>query len=244
MTYDMSYYTERLHCTRKEKLECLETVRLITRAFDIVHNAGLLVMEELAEETDDPFFQDCAIYLADGLNAEQLRSIYERMLISGDYRGKEFLNNLLITEGMLVILYMSESGLVSELAPWFGAGWRKKVSDTVHWELERLKKQEWRQTSLCPEFDQLLELTTDQRNDLAKKICESAKSPEPDLLLALKCAGQPVIQYLLKGLTSDEREAVRRRMSCIFSLNLGEESYDAQNRVLQQIYQNDGEDNV
>lgn len=236
MTYDMNYYSDRLHCTPEEKQECLETVRLVTQAFDIVHHMGLLSLDELAEGTDDPFFQDCAHYVADGLGEEQLRSIYERMLIAGDYRGKALLHNLLVTEGMLAILCMSESSLVRGLAPWFGAGWRKSVADTVRQELERLNSQELRQTSLYPEFDRLLKLPEDQRDALAKKIWESARRPEPDLLLALKCAGEPVKRYLLKGLAPDEREDVRRSLSNIFGLNLSEKSQQAQKRALQQLY--------
>lgn len=237
MTYDMGYYTQRLHCTPEEKRECLETIRLITQAFDIVHDKGLLSMEELAEDTDDPFFRDCAQYLADGFDEEQLRNIYDRMLIAGDYQGKELLHNLLIAEGMRVILVMNECSLVCELAPWFGAGWRKIVADTVRRELERLHSQEWRQTSLYPEFDHLLHLPLDQRDALAKKIWESSRTLPPDLLLALKCAGEPVRQFLLKGLTPDERESIRRGLDNIFCLNLGEASQQAQKRVLQQLYQ-------
>ncbi len=237
MIYDMSYYTQRLHCTPEEKRECLETVRLIVESFYFVRQNGMLSLEErLSVEIDDPFFQDGAHYVvAYGYHSpEQLGRTFDRMLMAGDYRGKELLHNILIAEGLPVILSADWARLEPELAPWFGAGWWQTVADIVRQGafLRHLD------TSICPEFDHLLDLPLDQRDALTKKIWESSRSSSAsssDLLLALECAGGPVRDFLMEGLTHDKWSQVGV-LHGIYIPNRVEVSRQAQNRVLQQLY--------
>jgi len=244
MTYDMNYFSERLRCTPEEKRECLETVRLITGAFEIVLRHGLLALEDVVKRVDDPFFRDCAPYITGNYDPELVRRACDRMLIVGDYRGKELLHNLLIVEGMLVIQTAKRDELVNELSPWFGVGWREAVSDTVRREQDRLNSKEPRQTSVCPEFDRLLEMPTERRNTLAKKIWACTRSENNDLFRALAHAGEPVKSYLLEGLNPVEREDVLCELKDIFIRWTEEsESEELQRMVLAQLSA-DGSDSL
>lgn len=244
MTYDMNYFSERLRCTPEEKRECLETVRLITGAFEIVRYNGLLALKKVVKRVDDPFFRDFAPYIIENYDPESVRRACDRMLIAGDYRGKELLHNLLIVEGMLVIQSAEREGLVNELSPWFGAGWREAVSNTVCGEQERLYSKKPRQTSVCPEFDRLLELPPQRRDALAKEIWACTRSKNKDLFRALAHAGDPVKRYLLEGLKPVEREDVLCGLEDIFIRWTEEsESEEIQRKVLAQLSA-DGSDSL
>lgn len=238
MTYDMNYYAERLRCAEEEKMECLETVRLLAGANEIARRNGLLSLEDFLKRIDDPFFQDCARYIIDAYDPDKVWEVYERMLMAGDYHGKEFLRNLLIAQGMLAIQAAeTKDGLVLQLSPWLGAGWQKIVADTVHQEVDRIHKPDTRPFSVCEDFDRLLELPAERRDALAREIWDCTRLVDtPDLLLSLKNAGDPVKEYLMEGLTPSQREDVRRALDDIYiRWTNARESEAAQKRVMERI---------
>jgi len=243
MTYDMNYYTERLRCTEEEKLECLETVRQLAGINEVARKDGLLSLEDYAKRIDDPFFRECLQYIIDAYGPDEVREAFERMLIAGDYHGKEFLRHLLIAQGVLAIQAgNSTDGLIFHLSSWMGAGWQKVVADTVHQESDRIRKPERCLFSICPDFDRLMELPVERRDALARDLWESTRPVDkPDLLLSLKHAGDSVKDYLLEGLTPSQREDVREALDSTYVRWTGKEkSEEAQKRVMERLEADDG----
>ncbi len=144
MNIDFAILSGRLKCSDEEKRECLETVKIIVRAYCTAYKEGILALEFMEEFERDPFFHDCVEYGLYCSTPELYEAALKCMLAAGDYRGKELLNNILICEGMTVIFERSKSpeecGLW-RLAPYFGAGWHESVMKTIADERSHFKKQ-------------------------------------------------------------------------------------------------------
>lgn len=130
MKFDNSYFSERLICTDAEKTECLETVKEVVRAYETIRKNGVLALADFV--TDNEFLRECKEYLTSGFWGAELCEIYEIMILAGNYRGKEFLQNIIIAEGIIAITEVSDSfPLIRVIPPLFGAGWCTKVTETI-----------------------------------------------------------------------------------------------------------------
>lgn len=207
---ELEYYTRRLQCSEEEKRECLETVAALSRLLYTARKEGLLALEPWMEGAD-PFFRDCLSDLIYGYEGSELRRLYKRLLAAGDYSGKDFLQNVLVTEGMLAAREGIAAGDFSrELSHWFGPGWQETVENTVREEWERMAPpREPRQTSVCPEFDRLLGLPPERRDELVDALWDVVQTPKRELVLSLKAAGTPVTAHLLAGMDPERRRQLQ-----------------------------------
>lgn len=105
MTAD--YYTQRMQCTREEKLECLSVVReLLTLAF-IVKEEGFLKMDEALRDPirfQDKFLRRAAGIIVETANAESVEQVlYNLIFTSAEMGHRRFFKYILIAETMIAL---------------------------------------------------------------------------------------------------------------------------------------------
>ena len=214
---DMEYYTQRLQCSDAEKDACLETVAKLYRLRWYLRENGALAAGALAEEEADPFFRVCLIESGDVfLNPKELERRCTQYLMAGDYWGGAFLNAVLISQGLVLLarydgepnardeIFCSKSwgGLLGEnLRGYFGAEYMKKVMEVI-WREEKARGASKEYGSALPEFDDLIELTPQQRDWLVRHVSSRT------LCYAMKLGGSIVSKFLIEG--AEDREALER----------------------------------
>lgn len=105
MTAD--YYTQRMQCTREEKLECLSVVReLLTLAF-IVKEEGFLKMDEALRDPirfQDKFLRRAAGIIVETADAESVEQVlYNLIFTSAEMGHRRFFKYILIAETMIAL---------------------------------------------------------------------------------------------------------------------------------------------
>ncbi len=131
MNIDIRYLSKRLKCSDTEKEQCLDTVRKVARAYYTARKEGILALLKLGDKERDPFFKECLEYVMSGLSEKQLSRAFEQMLAAGDYHGKEFLEKIIICEGLSAINRDKDECTLMAISPYFGAGYLRKVMKTV-----------------------------------------------------------------------------------------------------------------
>lgn len=117
----MQYYTEPFSCSYEDKLHCIETVKKLYDLAILVRKKGLLILYEAMENESDLFFKKSLYSLLELLEYEQVSNCLYAYLAAGNYHGRELLKNLLIVNGVLLILNNTHPTLVmSCLKGWFG----------------------------------------------------------------------------------------------------------------------------
>jgi flagellar motor component MotA len=95
---------DRLHFTDDNRRACFETAHTIVAITQDVRRNGLLSLDGKLSSMDS-FFLRTALQLAvDNTSLELIRAIMQNWIISGDYRGKELLERIIILEGVISIL--------------------------------------------------------------------------------------------------------------------------------------------
>lgn len=141
MRFDNSFFSERIICTDTERSECLDTVKEVVRAYETTRKYGVLALIDFT--SDNAFLLDCKEYLTSGFWGAELSEIYEKLILAGNYRGKEFLQNVIIAEGFTAITEVSESfPLIRVIPPLFGIGWGNRVTETILMERELCRNEE------------------------------------------------------------------------------------------------------
>lgn len=119
--YDMEYYTERLACSIEDKREALKTVEKLFQLASKARKTGLLVLEEEVEKEEDLFLRECVLLVVDATYPEKIRKTMEAYLVAGNHRAKEFLEKVLVINGVLEIQQGANPNyLVRDLGSWFG----------------------------------------------------------------------------------------------------------------------------
>lgn len=208
---NMEYYTRRLQCSDAEKDACLETVAKLCHARFYLRRYGWLAAEDLAKKESDPFFRACLMDVTEGYEPESLERRYTQYLLAADCRGGAFLNALLISQG-LVLLVRYENGedfggmsweyvFTERLGGWFGVEYRERVTEVIE-EACRRERPKRAGLSRVPAFDGLTKLSPGQRDWLVRSV------PVRTLCLALKLGGTAVSEFLMEG--AEDREALER----------------------------------
>lgn len=210
------YDPERLACTGQEKEACLETVRKLIRLCYEIRRNGVLTAGILAETEPDPFFRICLLELEcdEGcIEMEDMPARLERVfaayLAAGDYRGGAFLNAVVAAKGIVLLCRHLDAhptvfgALLSvEVRGFFGVEYRKRVITAIKREIRAHTPR--REASLVPAFDELAQLSAEQRRQLLQHV-------EPYTLeMALRGAGAAVEDALLEVLEAERRELVER----------------------------------
>lgn len=210
------YNPERLACTEAEKDACLETVRKLVRLCYEIRRNGVLVAGTLAETEPDPFFRACLLeleceegYIEMEDMPARLERVFAAYLAAGDYRGGAFLNAVAAAKGILLLCrhldappYVFGELLSVELRGFFGVEYRERVIAAIKREIRAHTPR--REASLVPAFDELAQLSAEQRRQLLQHV-------EPYTLeMALRGAGAAAEDALLEALEAERHELVER----------------------------------
>lgn len=201
---DANYLSSRLICSNKEKQKCLETVKLLCKLNTRVRSDGLLVLSNIATETSDCFLK-ALLHAAEDqcLLEDGIRDTFEAYLIAGNYHGKEFLKNLLITEGLsLIYTGTTTSNLITNLQCWFGAEFVSTYRSELFEESNPDFKPTWHEKSAVEEFDMLCTLSNEQITALLAAV------DLQDLALSLRYSGAAVGELLLSHLSLEDTQTL------------------------------------
>lgn len=124
MTNILSHFSlnpKNLECSLEDKLECLQTVKKLSGYSRLARSEGLLALEEPLSQEKDTFLKQSLLPILDGIGNEQYLHLITTYFLSGNYHGKDFLNNLLIIESIpLIEDCVRPDSLVFLLKGWFG----------------------------------------------------------------------------------------------------------------------------
>lgn len=135
--------TQRLKCSDEDKLECLEVVKYIVELSHIALEEGLLALEEESKnlKIDSKLLKEGLELIVDGTDPELVEKYFLTNLASNDYRGKEFLKNLLIFKGVCDIQQgIPFYNIIVDLSSYFGIGFDNYFQDILNDELKKLSK--------------------------------------------------------------------------------------------------------
>ena len=229
---NVEYLSQRLRCTDEEKDACLETVTAILHFWtDVRKNGPLAIGGNRAEQDPNPFFRACLMDAIEWIDLEDeplLEDLFAQYLIAGDYAGSDFLQNVVIAEGILAylrFLHEHEDGgsfrqwgdrLALAVGRYFGVEYREKLRKTIRQEI-RKREREVKKTSLLPEFDALAELSLPLCEKLLRDTYDDHYAfGDRTVALALKYASGAVQDHVLSVLSPEEREALEIEMdACV-----------------------------
>ena len=101
------YYTQRMQCTREEKLDCLPIVRELLALAFIVKEEGFLKMDEALRDPircQDKFLRRAAGIIVETANAENVEQVlYNLIFTSAEMGHYRFFKYILIAETMIAL---------------------------------------------------------------------------------------------------------------------------------------------
>jgi hypothetical protein len=226
---DMSYLTFRLKCSHEEKIECLQTVRKLSRILNIARADGFLALEPFAEQEADSFLKACLLDVLDGLDGDGLKELFCGYLAAGDYSGKEFLNAILISEGLLCLQScQSPENLWYSLKGFFGTDFAEEYREAFHLEREDGYRRGKALQSCLPTFDGLISLSSSLRDRLLRE------TPARELAVSLKGAGEPVRCFLWEGLSPQSADRLTEEMDSLTLLR-SKDVMEAQKHLMERV---------
>lgn len=125
---DSNYIAAHIQCTREEKLICMETVNKLLELLKTARSKGLLALEEKVkrEEYVYPGLLRVGVELVvDGMDPAIIKDIFESYLLSSAFTNREFLENMLVYQGIFAIQEGENPNFVQErLCAFFGIDFR------------------------------------------------------------------------------------------------------------------------
>jgi hypothetical protein len=119
--YEGNEFTDRIRCRSREKEECLELVEKIIKYSIFYKEEGSDFLAQELKDIEDSFLYLGIELLLDKTDPFEVQSILTRHILAGDYHGKEFLQKMIIVEGVHAIqLGFSDSILIEVLLSLFG----------------------------------------------------------------------------------------------------------------------------
>lgn len=104
MEMDFEYIAHRLQCSYSEKLECVVTLKQILYIADEIRKYGSYFDKNQLDFDNFPTLLKKGIeLLSNSVEYDILKEILYTYIMCGNYRGKEFLKNILIADGILSI---------------------------------------------------------------------------------------------------------------------------------------------
>lgn len=118
--YDLNL-GHKLQCTNIEKRECLETLNKLLIFSNVTRKQGLLALEQEIEKQESLFMRKALMFITEGVDPANIRSILQNYIVVGDYKGKGLLERILIMEGILLIQAGEKPVMIKEkLSSYFG----------------------------------------------------------------------------------------------------------------------------
>jgi hypothetical protein len=113
--YNGTMVSERLRCKNREKDELIDLVLKIISYSLKIKKYGLDFIPEEIEKIEDTFLQLGLKMIYEKVDVHTLNLILSRHIISGNYYGKNFLEKMIIMEGMISIIENENSRVILEL---------------------------------------------------------------------------------------------------------------------------------
>ena len=107
MKMDLEFLSQRLQCSRTDRMECLLIVRQLMELATCAHDFGLLDMDKRVHKDfikySDPFLRKAVSCIVDINSSDLVRQVLYHYIASGNYTGAQFLKNVVIAETVLAI---------------------------------------------------------------------------------------------------------------------------------------------
>ncbi len=104
---DFEFFSQRLQCSRTDRMECLPIVRQLMELATCAHDFGLLELDKrVNKETakyNDSFLRKAISCIVDMNDNKMVKQVLYNYIASGNYTGQQFLKNIVITETVLAI---------------------------------------------------------------------------------------------------------------------------------------------
>lgn len=104
---DMEFFSQRLQCSRTDRMECLPIIRQLMELTTCSHDFGLLEMDKRVNKDaikySDSFLRKAISCIVDINDSKLVKQILYNYIASGNYTGQQFLKNIVIAETALAI---------------------------------------------------------------------------------------------------------------------------------------------
>lgn len=152
MDLDFDYVAERLQCSYEDKVKCLDTLKNIIYLANTARQEGILALEkEMYAQNNTLLKKGIEIIL--NINSKQdgvIKDILFNYIIAGDYRGKDFLEAMIIVNGVIELYNGNHPRLMEKLLlSYFG-------DDFIKGMVELYKEDENRNLMTREEVDRLI----------------------------------------------------------------------------------------
>lgn len=135
MGIDFEYLAERLQCSYNDKLECLSTVATIIDIANMARKEGIFNLEKeikVMKEKYSPLLVKGISIVIYGIERKSLEELMYNYILAGDYKGKEFLKNIIIAESVIEINEGINPSLLQHLIfSYFGETFIKSIELTL-----------------------------------------------------------------------------------------------------------------
>lgn len=154
MDLDFDYVAERLQCSYEDKLKCLDTLKNIIYLANTARKEGILALEKEMFAQNNPLLKK-GIDLMLNINSNQgglIKDILFNYIIAGDYRGKNFLEAMIVVNGIIEVYNGNNTNLIEKLLlSYFGNDFIKNMP-----KVELYREDENRNLMTKEEIDRLL----------------------------------------------------------------------------------------
>lgn len=113
--YEGNEFTDRIRCRSREKEDCLELVEKMIRYGLIYQTGGAEYLARELKFIDDSYLKLAIELLLEDTESSELQSILSRHILAGNYHGKEFLEKMVILEGVQAIQYRLNIFILAEI---------------------------------------------------------------------------------------------------------------------------------
>lgn len=131
MDLDFDYVAERLQCSYEDKLKCLDTLKDIIYLANKARKEGILSLEKETHAQYSPLLKK-GIEIILNINSKQdgvIKDILFNYIIAGDYKGKDFLEAMIIVNGVIELYNGNNPRLIEKLLlSYFGDEFIKNIS--------------------------------------------------------------------------------------------------------------------
>lgn len=106
MYVSTQYLSRNLQCTYEDKKECIDTINQILELADIIRRGFYKDLEKAVKKDNkySPLLKKGISLIVDRtLDDKEIKKIMYTYIASGNYKGKEFLKNIIISEGIICL---------------------------------------------------------------------------------------------------------------------------------------------
>lgn len=154
MDLDFDYVAERLQCSYEDKVKCLDTLKNIIYLANTARQKGILALEKEMYAQNNPLLKK-GIEIILNINSKQdgvIKDILFNYIIAGDYKGKDFLEAMIIVNGVIELYNGNNPRFIEKLLlSYFGDDFIKSMC-----KVKLYKEDENRNFLTREEIDRLL----------------------------------------------------------------------------------------